>query len=41
MHRIEEYNIPILEGEEEWSMRVIDEDAANTVVEKVVTPTKE
>jgi len=33
MHKPEEYDIPILEGEEEWAMRVIDEEAANATVE--------
>jgi len=37
MDRIEEYDIPILEGEEEWSQRVIDEEAANTAVESKTT----
>lgn len=37
MHKPEEYDIPILEGEEEWAMRVIDEEAANAVVESKTT----
>ena len=37
MHKIEEYDIPILEGEEEWAMRVIDEEAANAAVESKTT----
>jgi hypothetical protein len=41
MDRIEEYDIPILEGEEEWAMRVIDEEAANAVVAVVEVKTTE
>lgn len=37
MHRLEDLDIPILEGEEEWSQRVIDEHTANTAVEKEAT----
>jgi hypothetical protein len=37
MDRIEEYDIPILEGEEEWAMRVIDEEAANVAVDSETT----